>query len=236
MWTPGKQWSSFQRKKLVACLALPSFLTFFKVRSIGVSNFSIPHIEAIIKATGVVPITNQIEAHPYLPQDDLVKFCKTHNISITAYSPLGNNSIGLPKLTDVDEVKAIANKLGATEAQVLIAWGVYRGYSVIPKSVKAERIESNFKQIELSKEDYESITNFGKGKHCRSVPVSFLDRCCWLTRCAGSTFRSDTNPCGTFASLVRTLRRMRRTTSTLALDRAKSKRQLYQLLAFIFFL
>jgi L-glyceraldehyde reductase len=62
-----------------------------KVKAIGVSNFNIKKIEGIIDATGVVPVVNQIEAHPRLPQDELVEFCKQKNIHITAYSPLGNN-------------------------------------------------------------------------------------------------------------------------------------------------
>lgn len=63
-------------------------------------------------------------------------FSKKHNIHITAYSPLGNNLVGKPKLTDYPEVIEIAKKLDATPAQVLVAYGVYRGYSVIPKSVQ----------------------------------------------------------------------------------------------------
>jgi len=63
-----------------------------KVKAIGVSNFTVQHLEAIIKATGERPTVNQIEAHPLLPQDDMVEYCKTQGIHITAYSPLGNNS------------------------------------------------------------------------------------------------------------------------------------------------
>ena len=63
-----------------------------KVKAIGVSNFTIRHLEAIIKATGEPPAVNQIEAHPLLPQDDMVEYCKRQGIHITAYSPLGNNS------------------------------------------------------------------------------------------------------------------------------------------------
>ena len=62
-----------------------------KVKSIGVSNFTIEYIKAIVDATGVKPTANQIEAHPLLPQDELVAYCKKENIHITAYSPLGNN-------------------------------------------------------------------------------------------------------------------------------------------------
>jgi L-glyceraldehyde reductase len=58
-----------------------------------VSNFTIAYIEGIIAATGVVPVANQIEAHPLLPQHELVAYCKEKNIHITAYSPLGNNCV-----------------------------------------------------------------------------------------------------------------------------------------------
>ncbi|KAJ6593199.1 NADP-dependent oxidoreductase domain-containing protein [Mycena capillaripes] len=156
-----------------AMIALPES----KVKNIGVSNFTIAHLEGIISATGVVPIANQIEAHPLLPQDDLVAYCKEKNIHITAYSPLGNNLIGVKKLTDEPVVEEIAAKLGATPAQVLVAWGAYRGYSVIPKSVQEERIISNFKQVELSEEDYKKISALGHGKHVRyNIPYRYTPK------------------------------------------------------------
>ncbi|KAF9262685.1 Aldo/keto reductase [Marasmius fiardii PR-910] len=154
-----------------AMIALPKS----KVKAIGVSNFSIEHIEAIIKATGVVPAVNQIEAHPLLPQDDLLAYCRGKGIHITAYSPLGNNLLNdRPKLTDHPKVIEVAKKLNATPAQVLVAWGAYRGYSVIPKSVQEERIKSNFQQVELSQEDYETLTAIGKDNHTRfNVPYTY---------------------------------------------------------------
>ncbi|KAJ8489045.1 hypothetical protein ONZ51_g3154 [Trametes cubensis] len=142
--------------------AMIALLNTGKVKAIGVSNFSIDHIKGIAEATGVWPVANQIEAHPLLLQDELVQFCKEHNIHLTAYSPLGNNMAGHKKLTDYPEVHEIAQRLNATPAQVLIAWGVKRGYSVIPKSVTPERIESNFKQVELSDEDYEKLCELGR--------------------------------------------------------------------------
>ncbi|KAH9485616.1 D/L-glyceraldehyde reductase [Psilocybe cubensis] len=147
-----------------------------KVRSLGVSNFTIEHLEAIINATGVVPIVNQIEAHPLLPQDDLVEYCKEKNIHITAYSPLGNNVLGKPKLTDHDVIIETASKLNATPAQVLIAWGAARGYSVIPKSVQEHRILSNFQQIELSPEDYAKVSSIVEGNRTRfNIPYTTCD-------------------------------------------------------------
>jgi L-glyceraldehyde reductase len=77
--------------------------------------------------------------------------------------------VGKPKLTEHPVVEEVAQKLGATTAQVLVAWGAYRGYSVIPKSVQESRIHSNFKQVELSKEDYDKITAIGKENRTRYV-------------------------------------------------------------------
>lgn len=147
-----------------------------KVRSIGVSNFKIEHLEGIINATGVVPTVNQVEAHPLLPQDDLVAYCKEKNIHITAYSPLGNNLVGKPQLTDHAIVQEIAKKLNATPAQVLVAWGVHRSYSVIPKSVQEQRIISNFEQVELSQEDYEKLTAIVENNRTRfNIPIKTCD-------------------------------------------------------------
>jgi L-glyceraldehyde reductase len=126
-----------------------------------------------------------MEAHPLLPQDDLRLYCESKNIHITAYSPLGNNRksyrldffiltltpgspvVGKPKVVDHPIVAEVAKKLGATPAQVLIAWGATRGYSVIPKSVNEDRIKSNFKQIELSQNDYDKISSIVVGNYTR---------------------------------------------------------------------
>lgn len=116
-----------------------------KVKAVGVSNFSIKHIEGIYAATGVYPAVNQIERHPLNPQWELVEYCKKHNIHVTAYSPLGNNITGKTKLVDYPEVKDIADRLGATSAQVLIAWGAYDGCSVIPKSVQKGASQSDLR-------------------------------------------------------------------------------------------
>ena len=70
--------------------------------------------------------------------------------------------VGRQQLTESADIKAIADKFGATAAQVLVAWGAHRGYTVIPKSVQESRIKSNFQQVELSKEDYEKICEIGK--------------------------------------------------------------------------
>jgi L-glyceraldehyde reductase len=146
-----------------------------KVRHIGVSNFTIDHIKGITKNGLEMPSVNQVEMHPLLLQDDLVAFCNEQNIHITAYSPLGNNTVGLPKLTENPIIQEIAAKHGpkTTAAQVLIAWGAYRGFSVIPKSVQEDRIKSNFEQIELTKDEFETLSAIGKKKHRFNIPYNF---------------------------------------------------------------
>ncbi len=110
-----------------------------------------------------------------MPQDDLVAYAKKHNIHLTAYSPLGNNLSGKTKIVDYPQVKEVADKYKADPAQVLIAWGVKRGYSVIPKSVTDSRIKSNFDQLELSEEDYEKVTSLYKelGKVRFNIPYTY---------------------------------------------------------------
>ncbi|KAF5354977.1 hypothetical protein D9756_005533 [Leucocoprinus leucothites] len=145
-----------------------------KVRAVGVSNFSVNHIQGLIDATGVVPVANQIEAHPLLIQPNLAKYCQEKNIHITAYSPLGNNLVGVPKLTENPIITSIAAKLSATPAQVLIAWGARRGQSVIPKSVQEERIISNFQEVELSDEDFNNISSLGVVSYKRfNIPFNY---------------------------------------------------------------
>jgi L-glyceraldehyde reductase len=164
-----------------------------KTRAVGVSNFTVEQLRGIIDVTGVVPVVNQVEAHPLLQQDELVAFCKEKNILITAYSPLGNNLKGETRIVDYPEVKEVADEIGATPAQVLIAWGAKRGCSVIPKSVSrgaqaslvrraranensqySERIESNFKQIELSDAAFAKVSQIGEGRRRRfNIPVHY---------------------------------------------------------------
>jgi len=89
---------------------------------------------------------NQIEARPWLTQNDL-KYHDEKGIHITAYSPLGNNVYGYPHVMDQPEVKEVAEKLNATAAQVLISWAGHHGTSAIPKSVTKGRVKSNFKSM-----------------------------------------------------------------------------------------
>jgi diketogulonate reductase-like aldo/keto reductase len=135
--------------------AMEALLETGKVKAIGVSNFTITNLRKLLAKAKVVPAVNQVELHPYLPQDELLAFCREKNIHVTAYSPLGSS--GAPLAQDPIIIR-VAEKHQCTPAQVLINWAAYRGTSVIPKSVTPSRIESNFKAVALDKEDMEAIS------------------------------------------------------------------------------
>lgn len=125
--------------------AMEALLETGKVRAIGVSNFNQRRLEELLKTAKVVPAVNQIEAHPWLQQEELRRFHEEKGIHITAYSPLGNNIYGKKRVLDDEVIKEVAKDAGVDVAQALISWAVKRGTSVVPKSVTAERIKSNFK-------------------------------------------------------------------------------------------
>lgn len=120
------------------------------VKSVGVSNFSSAKLERLIAEGGITPAVNQVELHPYNPQSDLLAYCRNHGIHLTAYSPLGSRdrpdsmkATDEPPLLENDIVVATAAEEGLTPAQLLIAWAIDRGTSVIPKSTNPERIAQN---------------------------------------------------------------------------------------------
>lgn len=143
-----------------------------KTRSIGLSNWTIEGLEQLLKIAKIPPHANEIEIHPFLPNDELVKYCFSKNILPTAYSPLGSqNQVPTTgeRVSENKTLNEIAAKGGNTLAQVLIAWGLRRGYVVLPKSGNPGRMESNFKSIELSDEDFEAVNSVAKGRHFRFV-------------------------------------------------------------------
>jgi len=146
----------------------------------GVSNFSQRMIERVSEATGQTPAVNQIELHPYLQQGVLVQACKDAGVVVTAYSPLGSPDSAammgreddLPLLQNPTIVQ-IAGAHGATPGQVLIAWALARGTSVIPKSVNPGRIAKNWdaRDLTLTLADMTAIAALDR--HQRMVDGSF---------------------------------------------------------------
>lgn len=141
-----------------------------KTRSIGVSNFTIPMLEDLLKQCEIPPAVNQVEIHPSLPQEELLAYCKSKGILLVAYSPLGNPGYrnGVVKTVEDPVVLDIAKKYNKTSVQVVLNWGVNRGYGVIPKSVTASRIKDNLHYFKMDQQDIEKITCLGREKTIRT--------------------------------------------------------------------
>lgn len=141
-----------------------------RVRSIGVSNFQIEHLERIIDATGVVPAVNQIELHPRLQQAELRRFHAEHNIATEAWSPLGKG-----QFLDDPTIERIAAAHGRTPAQIVLRWHIELGNVVIPKSVTPERIEENFELFgfALSEDDMRALAELDRGERTGPDPDTF---------------------------------------------------------------
>lgn len=145
------------------------------VRSIGVSNFHVPHLEKLLREATVVPALNQIEIHPFLTQNEILAFCKKHGIAVQAWSPLAKGEA----LTD-PTINVIADAHGKTPAQVVLRWNYQRGVLTIPKSVKAERTRANADIFDftLSEEEMERISALDCGKRTGPDPDVFNRMSC----------------------------------------------------------
>ncbi|HEX4299190.1 MAG TPA: aldo/keto reductase [Devosia sp.] len=146
-----------------------------RVRSIGVANFNPDHLERIIRETGVTPVVDQIELHPYLQQRGIRDFLTQHGIHIESYSPLGTGTLLKDKT-----VSAIGQKHGKSAAQTIIRWHLQQGLIVIPKSTHAERQQSNFNVFDftLSDDEMKQLAGLDKGDAGRTgsdpATASFL--------------------------------------------------------------
>lgn len=141
-----------------------------QVRAIGVSNFQPAHLQRLFDETGTVPAANQIEAHPYLVQDDVRAFDAAHGIATEAWSPIAQG-----KVLDDPTIVAIAERTTKTPAQVTLRWHIQRGDIVFPKSVTRARVEENFAlfDFELSAADMAAITALDRGERTGPNPDTF---------------------------------------------------------------
>ncbi|KIK70051.1 hypothetical protein GYMLUDRAFT_34493 [Collybiopsis luxurians FD-317 M1] len=126
-----------------------------KVKSLGVSNFSIKTLKQLLPYCSVKPVVNQVELHPFLPQHALKAFCESESILLTAYSPLGRPAGPDQAISIFNNatVKQLADKLNVDIGQMLISWGVQRKIVVIPKTENETRMKQNLTLLKLSDED-----------------------------------------------------------------------------------
>src|SRR5262245_48460051 len=126
------------RLRLDSWRALEEIHADGRARSIGVSNFLVPHLQELLREAKQVPAVNQIEVTPFLQRRDTRALCAAHGIIVEAYSPLTHG-----RRLDHPVVKEVARRVGRSVAQVLLRWGLQQGMVVLPKSTKPARIAEN---------------------------------------------------------------------------------------------
>ncbi|PIE22535.1 MAG: aldehyde oxidoreductase [Planctomycetota bacterium] len=150
------------------------------VRHLGVSNFSVHKLASLAASAQHKPELNQVEMHPYLAQPQLVEWCVANSVQLTAYSPLGSpdrpssmRAEDEPRLFEDPVIVDIAKAHSMHPAQILIAWAVNRGSSVIPKSVNRERMAQNLvaAELELSAEEMQRLNALDR--HHRLITGEF---------------------------------------------------------------
>ena len=138
-----------------------------KTRSIGVSNFQPAHLDKIVAETGVVPVVNQIEVHPFFGNEDARAANSRHGVLTEAWSPIAQG-----KVNDDDVMGEIASLVGRSPAQVALRWHIQRGDIVFPKSMHRERMQQNFElfDFELSDTDMARVSELSLGEPGRMGP------------------------------------------------------------------
>ena len=124
------------------------------VKTIGVSNFMLPHLEALLETAEVIPAVNQIEFHPGYVQQGVVDFCKENGIAIEAWSPIGSG-----RLLKNEELKEIADHYGVSPAILCIQFCLQSGVIVLPKSENPENIKNNllFERFKITESDMKAL-------------------------------------------------------------------------------
>ena len=122
--------------------AMESLVDHGKCRAIGLSDISLNEVKPIYESARIKPAVVQVEAHPYLSETELLEFCKEKGIVFLAFAPLGHGM--KPGLLEDPVISAIAERIGKTPAQVLLAWAVQRGSALLTTPRSAARAKENF--------------------------------------------------------------------------------------------
>lgn len=150
-----------------------TFREFFDkgtARAIGVSNFSVTHLQQLLEdAPDCPPMVNQVEVHPYCRDPILEAYCRDHGIVLTAYAPFASGTFGL--LTD-PVIIDIAQRHGKSAGQVILRWHLQRGRAVLPKSSSPERLRHKLEVFDFALPDDElaAIDALGTGEPRRTCP------------------------------------------------------------------
>ena len=141
-----------------------------RVRSIGVSNFHVHHLELLLKETTVIPVINQIEFHPHLTQEEVRHFCKENGIQVEAWSPLMNGS-----LLEEELIQQLASKYSKTPAQIVLRYDVQHDVVTIPKTMTPARMTENLHVFDfaLTDEEMAQLDAMNDGLRCGPDPEKF---------------------------------------------------------------
>jgi diketogulonate reductase-like aldo/keto reductase len=142
-----------------------------KAKAIGVSNYTMGHLEEMKAYATIMPAVNQVEFHPFLFQDGLLNYCKKNNIILEAYCPLAR-----AKRLEEKHILEIARKYNKTGAEILIRWSLQHGAVPIPKSVHDERIKENINvfDFELREEDMKTLDGLDENMRIAPDPINLL--------------------------------------------------------------
>lgn len=132
-----------------------------KVRSIGLSDIRLEQVKEIVSAARIKPAVVQVECHPYLPEWELLEFCKQHGIVLLAFAPLGHGME--PRITNDAVITSIAQRADKTPAQVALSWAAQRGTAFLTTSTNPEHIRENFEISLLTAEHMDEM---------RSIPTN----------------------------------------------------------------
>jgi 2,5-diketo-D-gluconate reductase A len=146
---------------------LIEFVEDGRAKAIGVSNFQVSHLERLAAETDVVPAVNQIEAHPYVVNDEVRAYGQAHGILTEAWSPIAQGQV-----LDDPVVVEVAEAVGRTPAQAVLRWHVQRGDVIFPKSTTPSRMRENFAlfDFELTDEQVQALTSLDRGEAGRTGP------------------------------------------------------------------
>jgi 2,5-diketo-D-gluconate reductase A len=144
---------------------LEEFKNDGRARSIGVSNFQVAHMERLVRETDTTPAVNQIEAHPYFPNNEVRAYGHDHGIATEAWSPIARGKAVKDRV-----VRRVADAAGRSPAQVVLRWHIQRGDVVFPKSVTPQRIEENFAlfDFDLGDDAMAALSALDKGEAGRT--------------------------------------------------------------------
>lgn len=152
-------------------------------RHIGVSNFSIKKLDELSKQSETKPEVNQVEIHPFFTQEKMLRYCRENDIIVTAYSPLGSRHLikTNESITQQQIIIRLAEKYNCTPAQIMLAWGMARGYAVIPKSVNADRIMENHEalNVQLSDSEVKLISSMNRNQRIAKGLYAVLPGGCY---------------------------------------------------------